>query len=132
MALLVKLGDPVDWTLCPIDPEAQVQVTFPPTATVSTAGLCVVLWLLVKTIPGPTVTFAVVGIAGASVAVSLNVSGDPSRPSAVAVTVTGPSAPPIVTVTAEIPASSVGTLGADVVAPVAAQATFTPGTPLPN
>jgi hypothetical protein len=38
-ALLVKLGDPVDCTLCATDPLAgQVQVTVLPAATVSTAG----------------------------------------------------------------------------------------------
>jgi len=39
LALLVKLGDPVEVTLWVSAPPAQVQVTVPLTATVSTAGL---------------------------------------------------------------------------------------------
>jgi hypothetical protein len=80
----------------------------------------------------PTLTEAVVGIGGAVAAVSLNVTGDPVRPSAVAVTVTGPAAPPTVTVTAEIPEPLLGTEAEDTVPPVAAQATATPATPFPN
>ena len=45
MLLLVKLVDPVDWTLCGSEP-VQVQVTVPPTAMVSTAGFWLPLWLL--------------------------------------------------------------------------------------
>jgi hypothetical protein len=47
MTLLVKLGDPVDSTLCWSEP-THVQVTVPPTATVSTAGFCVLFRVLRK------------------------------------------------------------------------------------
>ena len=47
IALLVKLVDPVDWTLCEAVP-TQFHVTVPPTGTVSTAGCCVLLWSLRK------------------------------------------------------------------------------------
>jgi hypothetical protein len=45
MPLLVKLVDPVEWTLCGSEP-VQVQVTVLPTGMVSTAGFWLPLWLL--------------------------------------------------------------------------------------
>jgi len=59
----VKLGEPTDCTLCGKASEvAQVQVTVPPTATVSTAGLDDPLRSLLKKM-SPTVTAAVAGAA---------------------------------------------------------------------
>jgi hypothetical protein len=59
--LLVKLGEPVDCTLCgKASVVAQVQVTVPLTATVSTAGLDDPLSALLKKM-SPTVTAAVAG-----------------------------------------------------------------------
>src|SRR2546428_3139728 len=47
IALLANAGDPSDWTLCGIPCVlVHVQVTVPPTATVSTAGLELPLWAL--------------------------------------------------------------------------------------
>jgi hypothetical protein len=61
MSLLAKLGEPSDCTLCGmVAPLAQVQVTVPPTATVSTAGLDDPLWSLRKKM-SPKVTAAVAG-----------------------------------------------------------------------
>src|SRR5574338_912351 len=61
MALLVKLGEPSDWTLWAVLPvPVQVQVTVPPTATVVRAGLDVPSCALLKK-SLPTVTAAVDG-----------------------------------------------------------------------
>src|SRR5262245_23823009 len=61
MLLLVKLGDPWDWTLWGMSASLpQVQVTVPPTATVSTAGLDDPLWSLRKKM-SPSVTAAAAG-----------------------------------------------------------------------
>src|SRR2546425_13364450 len=87
--LLVKLGDPVDCTLC--EPPAQLHVTVPPTAIVSTAGFELRLPSLLKRMAAPTVTLAVVGIGWA---VALNVRGEPVRPAGVAVIVIRPAGPP--------------------------------------
>src|SRR3989442_14065537 len=87
--LLVKLGDPVDCTLC--EPPAQLHVTVPPTAIVSTAGFELRLRSLLKRIAAPTVALAVVGIAWA---VALNVRGEPVRPAWVAGIAVGPAVPP--------------------------------------
>jgi len=46
-ALLVKLGEPVDCTLC-ITAEFQLQVMLLPAAIVSTAGFWLPLWALLK------------------------------------------------------------------------------------
>jgi len=63
MALLVKLGEPMDRTLWgKLSVVAHVQVTVPLTATVSTAGLDEPLRPLLKKM-SPTVTAAVVGVA---------------------------------------------------------------------
>ena len=60
-ALLVKPGEPCDWTLWGTLPVfVQVHVTVPPTATVSTAALADPLCPLLKTLL-PTVTAAVDG-----------------------------------------------------------------------
>jgi len=49
MALLAKLGDPSDSTLCETDPVAvQVHVTVLPAATVSIAGFWLPLWELLN------------------------------------------------------------------------------------
>src|SRR3989442_907752 len=96
--LLVKLGDPVDCTLC--EPPAQLHVTVPPTAIVSTAGFELRLPSLLKRMAAPTVTLAVVGIGWA---VALNVRGEPVRPAWVAVIMIGPAVPPSVTVVWAVP-----------------------------
>jgi hypothetical protein len=101
-------------------PAVHVQVTVVPAATVVADGLKLLLL---------TVMAAVVG---AAVAVAVNARGDPVRVPDVAVMVIGPAVPPNATFTAEIPVAFVATVAADTVAPVAAQPTATPGTPLPN
>src|SRR5207245_9093736 len=53
VALLAKLAEPRHWTLCGREP-VQVQVTVPPTGTVSTAAFVLPLWPLTKSIPAPT------------------------------------------------------------------------------
>jgi hypothetical protein len=61
MLLLVKLGEPGDWTLWGMSASLPlVQVTVPPTATVSTAGLDDPLWSLRKKM-SPKVTAAAAG-----------------------------------------------------------------------
>jgi hypothetical protein len=109
---------------------AHVQVTVPPTATVSTAGL--VEFLALRKLLFRTVTPAVVGTGTGSVAVAVKVTGDPSSPSLAAVIVMGPAVPPSVTVTSDTPLASVTSVEADTVAPVAAQFTPTPATAFPN
>jgi hypothetical protein len=126
----VKAGDPVDSTLCGVPLVlVHVQVTLPPTATVSTAGFMVPFRLLAKRIL-PTRTAAEVGIEEGC-AIALKVRGDPVR-LAVAVMVTGPAVLPRVTFTADTPEPSVATVVAEGVPPVALQVTSTPGTPFPN
>src|SRR5207249_1570237 len=59
IGLLANAVDPWDWTLWETPRLlVHVQVTVPPTATVSTAGFAVLLWALLNTIPPlyPTVT----------------------------------------------------------------------------
>jgi hypothetical protein len=131
--LLVKLGAPVDNTLCGVvSVFTQVQVTVPPTATVSTAGFTVLFRLLLNRI-FPTRTLALVGMGGTGAAVAVNISAeDPVRTSAVAVIVTGPTVAGRVKVTADVPDPSVGTVVPDRVPPVVVHPTSTPGTPLPN
>src|SRR2546425_144111 len=127
-ALLVKLGDPVDSTLC--EPPAQLHVTVPPTAIVSTAGFELRLRSLLKRIAAPTVVLAVVGIAWA---VALNVRGEPVRPAWVAVIVIGPAVPPSVTVVWAVPLALLSALvGLTPAEPlVTCQPTAIPDTPFP-
>ncbi len=131
MALLVNVGLPVDCTLCESDIAAQVHVTVPPTATVSTAGFDEPLRPLVNTIPAPTVTAAVIGTV---TAVAWNVTGEPVSPVLVAVMVLLPAVPPSVTVAWAVPVASVGPLaGVTIAEPeVTNHLTVTPDTPLPN
>ena len=127
-----KLGVPVDVTLCDAPEEgAHVQVTLPPTVTVSTARLLVMFRTLRKLL-SRTVTSAVVGIGAGSAAVAVKVTGDPSSPSLAAVIVIGPAVPPSVTTTSEIPLPSVRSVETEGVAPIAAQFTPTPATGFPN
>src|SRR2546426_9565256 len=59
IALLANVGEPSDWTLCAMPwVLVHVQVTVPPIATVSTAGLELPLWALVNAMAAlsPTVT----------------------------------------------------------------------------
>src|SRR5438552_18771025 len=59
IALLANVGEPSDWTLCAMPGVlVHVQVTVPPIATVSTAGLELPLWALVNAMAplSPTVT----------------------------------------------------------------------------
>src|SRR5216117_4272822 len=59
IALLANVGEPSDWTLCAMPwVLVHVQVTVPPIATVSTAGLELPLWALVNAMAplSPTVT----------------------------------------------------------------------------
>lgn len=89
----VNSGVPVDVTLWGLAGGAQVQVTAPPTATVSTAGLLVLFRTLTKLLLR-TDTFAVAGAGGSPmVAVAVNNNGDPMAPSTVACAVLAPSAP---------------------------------------
>jgi hypothetical protein len=123
---------PEDVTLCGAAVEAaQVQVTLPPTATVSTAAF-VVMFRTLRKLLSRTVTAAVAGIEAGSVAVAVKVTGEPSRPSLAAMMVIGPAVPPSVTATWEIPAASLGTEGAETAAPVAVQFTGTSATAFPN
>src|SRR2546426_11625344 len=126
--LLVKLGDPVDCTLC--EPPAQLHVTVPPTAIVSTAGFELRLPSLLKRMAAPTVTLAVVGIGWA---VALNLRGEPVRPAWVAVIMIGPAVPPSVTVVwAEPLALLIALLGLTLAEPlVTSQPTAIPDTPFP-
>src|SRR5260370_26311312 len=102
MALLGKLGVPVDCTLWDSELAAQVHVTVPPARIVSTAGFDVPLCTLVNTIPGPTVTAALIG---SVTAVAWNVTGEPVSPVLGAVTVFEPAGPPRVTVAWAVPAA---------------------------
>src|SRR5260370_19307167 len=104
MALLGKLGVPVDCTLWDSELAAQVHVTVPPARIVSTAGFDVPLCTLVNTIPGPTVTAALIG---SVTAVAWNVTVEPVSPVLRAVTVFAPPVPPSVTLARPVPAASV-------------------------
>jgi len=128
IALLVKLGEPVDLTLWLFDPD-HVHVTEPPTAMVSTAGLEALRELLKKL--SPTSTAAVVGT---DATVAWNAAGEPVSPALVAVIVTGPTSPPSVTPVWAKPAASVTELvGCTLATPLATcHATVTPCTPFPN
>ena len=129
VALLVKLGEPSDRTLCSVKPVMpQVQVTEPPTEIVSTAGLVLLFRSLTKKIL-PKRTSAWVGIA---TAVALNVKGEPVSPSAVAVIVRGPAVPPRMTSTDEIPPGPVTSASGVTVPLETLQDTPTPATPLAN
>jgi hypothetical protein len=112
---------PAGTTLCRIAPGRQVHVTVVPALTVRVAGMN---WLFA------TLMAELVG--GAAVAVAEKVRGDPLRVPEVAVIVIGPGVLPAVTFTPEIPEASDGTLAAETVPPVAAQATLTPSIPLPK
>src|SRR3989442_12924483 len=126
--LLVKLGDPVDCTLC--EPPHAVHGTVPPPAIVSTAGFELRLPSLLKRMAAPTVTLAVVGIGWA---VALNVRGEPVRPAWVAVIVIGPAVPPSVTVVWAVPLALLSALvGLTLAEPlVTCQPTATPDTAFP-
>src|SRR3989441_7973826 len=126
--LRVKLGDPVDCTLC--EPPAQLHVTVPPTAIVSTAGFELRLPSLLKRMAAPTVTLAVVGIGWAG---ALNVRGEPVRPAWVAVIVMRPAVPPSVTVVWAGPlALLIALMGLTPAEPlVTCQPTAIPDTPFP-
>src|SRR5216683_7630426 len=80
-------------TLWVTDPAAQVQVTLPPTAMVTLAGLKLLP-------PDPTVTLAV---SGAVTAVALNTTGEPVSPFTFAVSVWVPALGPRVRVTEATP-----------------------------
>jgi hypothetical protein len=112
-------------------PPTQPQVTVPPTAIVSTAAFWVPLRALLKKIL-PTCTEAVVGIGGAGTALSLKVAGEPVSPAAVAVTVNVCSVAGAVTVTAEMPETSVGTEAEESVPAVVSHVTAMPAIPFPN
>src|SRR5260370_35656084 len=105
MALLGKLGVPVDCTLWDSELAAQVHVTVPPARIVSTAGFDVPLCTLVNTIPGPTVTAALIG---SVTAVPWNVTGEPASPGLGPVRGFGPAGPPRVTVARALAAPSPG------------------------
>ncbi len=115
IALLVKLGEPVDRTLWLTVPVAvQVQVTVPLTATVSTAGSEVRLRSLRKKL-FPTVTATVDGGPGggggdggsAAVAVAVNSTGEPVAPTTSAWASCEPTVEPSVQVAALIPSAFV-------------------------
>jgi hypothetical protein len=129
--LPLKLGDPdgvILWGA--LTEAAQVQVTLPPAATVSTAGK--VPFRTLRKLLSRTVTLAVAGIAADSTAVAVKVTGDPSSASLAAVIVIGPAVPPSVTITSEIPLASLRSVEAERLAPVAVQLTPTPATGFPN
>src|SRR5260370_16289459 len=130
VALLVKLGEPVDCTLWEIEPAAQVHVSVPFTAIVSTAGFEVLFRALLKLIPGPTVTAAVVGI-GSPVSWKTTLGG--VRVLLVAVT-EFEAMPSSVSVAWALPLASVVSLGGMTVPPpvLASHLTLPPDLPLPS
>ena len=125
--LFVKLGDPVDSTLCV--PPAHVHVTVPPAAMVSTAGFEALFRLLVKK-KLPSWTAALVA---AVVTVAWNVTGEPVSPALVAVIVTGPAVAPSVSVVRATPEASLVALVGDALAvpPVTSHVTPVPAFPFP-
>src|SRR5260370_38308146 len=103
MALLGKLGVPVDCTLWDSELAAQVHVTVPPARIVSTAGFDVPLCTLVNTIPGPTVTAALIGSVTAG---PRNGTGEPVSPVLAAAAVFEPAGPPRATRASAFPTPS--------------------------
>src|SRR5687768_11355678 len=115
--LLVKLGEPVDRTLCEVAPLPQVQVTVSPARMVTLLG--------VKKL-SPTVTSAVPSGVDA---IAVNVSGEPVAPSRIAVAVWGPTLVPSVHVVLAMPLASVTAVAGFTAAPSSSvsQVTFDPG-----